>query len=246
VTGKSSKTKRKRRSPGVTPLDASRATARSKEAAARRAAGRSKAASARREEVLDAARALIAEHGVAGASLRKLAHQLGISQPSLYHYFPSKEAMVSAIVERSAEQMLSSGSALPFPKHPQDLPRFCKDAVLSLWESDHHPGFVRFLFAIALESPENLAVIERVMRERLDPSFDALASALTNNEKERTDLANLARTIVYSIGFMLLEHRAILGNQQASPRILAFADWLAEAAGKLVSTPPSKRRRHGL
>jgi hypothetical protein len=45
---------------------------------------------------------------------------------------------------------------------------------------------------------------------------------------------------------MLLEHRAILGNQQASPRILAFADWLAEAARKLVSTPPSKRRRHGL
>jgi AcrR family transcriptional regulator len=244
VTGKPSKTKRKRRSPGGTPPDVSRTNLRRKEAAAaRRAAGRSEAATARRDEVLDAARALIAEHGVAGASLRKLATELGISQPSLYHYFPSKEAMVTAIVERSAEQMLGSGSALPFPKSPQDLPRFCKEAVLALWESDHHPRFVRFLFAIALESPENLAVIERVMRERLDPSFDAVAGALTNNEKERADLSNLARTVVYSIGFMLLEHRAILGNPEASPRILAFADWLSEAAGKLVATPRSKRRR---
>jgi AcrR family transcriptional regulator len=245
VTGKPSKTRRKVRSPGGTPPDVSRTKTRPKgAAAARRDAGRSEAATARRDEVLDAARDLIAEYGVAGASLRKLAHQLGISQPSLYHYFPSKEAMVSAIVERSAEQMLGAGSALPFPKRPEDLPRFCKEAVLALWESDHHPRFVRFLFAIALESPENLVVIERVMRERLDPSFDAVASALSNNEKERADLANLARTIVYSIGFMLLEHRAILGNAEASPRIVAFADWLAEAAAKLVSSPRSKR--HGL
>ena len=83
MTGKPSKTKRKRRSPGGTPSDASRTNARPKEAAAtRRAAGRSEARTARRDEVLDAARALIAEHGVAGASLRKLASQLGISQPS--------------------------------------------------------------------------------------------------------------------------------------------------------------------
>ncbi len=44
----------------------------------------------RREEILEAALELIAEHGVAGASLRMLAKELGMSQPSLYHYFPSK------------------------------------------------------------------------------------------------------------------------------------------------------------
>ena len=50
---------------------------------------------ARREEVLETALTLVSEHGVAGASLRKLAAELGISQPSLYHYFASKDALVS-------------------------------------------------------------------------------------------------------------------------------------------------------
>src|SRR3954465_8730409 len=79
---------------------------------------------ARREEVLETALTLVSEHGVAGASLRKLAAELGMSQPSLYHYFPSKDALVSAVVEYCADKMLASAGDLPPPARREDLPRY--------------------------------------------------------------------------------------------------------------------------
>ena len=41
---------------------------------------------------------LIAERGYRGASLRELARRVGMQQPSLYHYFESKEDLVEQIV----------------------------------------------------------------------------------------------------------------------------------------------------
>ena len=83
---------------------------------------------ARREEVLETALTLVSEQGVAGASLRKLATELGISQPSLYHYFASKEALVSAVVEYCADKMLASSLDLPPPQRKEDIPRFAMRA----------------------------------------------------------------------------------------------------------------------
>lgn len=189
---------------------------------------------ARREEVLEAALKLISERGVRGASLRALAAELGMSQPSLYHYFPSKRAMVTAIVEHSAEHMVATGLALAPPKTPADLPRFVRDTTLLLYESESHPRFVRFLFAVAIESAENREIIARVFAERLDPSFDMLVRWLTDDPRTHRELAQLARMIVYSLGFMLLEDRALLERPKPTQRNLEYADWIVDAAAHIL------------
>ena len=60
---------------------------------------RSRRTADRRAEILAEALELMAEHGYHGASLRDLAKRLGISQPSLYHYFASKRDLFRAIIE---------------------------------------------------------------------------------------------------------------------------------------------------
>jgi AcrR family transcriptional regulator len=52
---------------------------------------------ATRREILDAAWALAEESGVAGISLRALAGAVGMQAPSLYTYFPSKDAIYDAM-----------------------------------------------------------------------------------------------------------------------------------------------------
>ena len=52
----------------------------------------------RRREVLAAALELLADEGYAGASLRKVAAKVGIAQPSLYHYFRTKEEIVEQVL----------------------------------------------------------------------------------------------------------------------------------------------------
>lgn len=49
--------------------------------------------------LLDAARALVAEEGIEALSLAALARRVGLSRPSLYEYFRSKDDLVAAILE---------------------------------------------------------------------------------------------------------------------------------------------------
>lgn len=196
-------------------------------------------APARREEVLDAGLSLISELGVAGASLRKLAAKLGMSQPSLYHYFDSKDALVQQIIEHCASNMLEAATQVPFPSGLADIPRFARDAALALWATEQHPRFVRFLFVVAIESPEHRARIQRVFEERLYPGFSVLSDAYGRDPAEREDLRLLVRSIVYAMGLSLLEERALFGAPGPSQELLRMGDFIVRAGERLIASRAS-------
>ncbi len=50
--------------------------------------------------IVDAGEAVLVEHGYDGASTNRIAATAGISPGSLYQYFPDKDAIVSAVIER--------------------------------------------------------------------------------------------------------------------------------------------------
>lgn len=72
---------------------------------------------ARREAILDAAEAVFAERGYYGASMREIATRSGAALGLVNHYFPSKEGLVQAAVERRlpslheavADSLMSAG-----------------------------------------------------------------------------------------------------------------------------------------
>jgi AcrR family transcriptional regulator len=55
---------------------------------------------ARREEILQTALELFGARGYRGASLRDVASQVGLSMAGVLHYFPSKEALLAAVLLR--------------------------------------------------------------------------------------------------------------------------------------------------
>lgn len=54
---------------------------------------------AKRAMIRDAAAKLFAEHGFDGSSVADLALRCGLTKPALYHYFPSKEALLYEILD---------------------------------------------------------------------------------------------------------------------------------------------------
>ena len=194
---------------------------------------------ARREEVLDAGLSLISELGVAGASLRKLAARLGMSQPSLYHYFESKDALVQQIIEHCANRMLEAALHVEFPRGIEDIPRFARDAALALWATDHHPRFVRFLFVVAIESPDHRLRIQRVFEERLYPGFGVLADAYGRDPAEREDLRLMTRSIAYAMGLALMEERALFGAEAPSAEVLKLGDFIVKASERVLASRAS-------
>lgn len=60
------------------------------------------------EEILTVALELMGEQGVAALSLSEVARRIGLRQPSLYQYFPSKIALYDAVFERAASRALAT------------------------------------------------------------------------------------------------------------------------------------------
>ena len=63
------------------------------------------------EEVLGIAVEIMTEQGVAGLSIGEIARRMGIRPPSLYVYFPSKNALYDALFERGAQSVLAAVEA---------------------------------------------------------------------------------------------------------------------------------------
>lgn len=61
-----------------------------------------------RTHLLDAALRAFAAHGYEGASVRRIAAEAQVAPGLLYHYFPSKEAVLQALFERSAGLVMAA------------------------------------------------------------------------------------------------------------------------------------------
>lgn len=92
----------------------------------------------RRDEILNAAAALYISYGPAKTTTRQIAQAVGISQPSLYAHFPTKDTLSYALAERSfaiLENRLSQFNAM------QGEPKA------------HLEGMIKGYIAYALEEP---------------------------------------------------------------------------------------------
>lgn len=63
------------------------------------------------QEILDAAEQHITEHGPAALSLRAVARSLGMTVQALYHYFPSRDALVTVLVTKAYDDLADAVQA---------------------------------------------------------------------------------------------------------------------------------------
>ena len=63
-------------------------------------------AEARREQLLDAAKAVVAEHGFHGVSIEAVARGAGVTRPIVYRHFDDLAALLDALVERETLRAL--------------------------------------------------------------------------------------------------------------------------------------------
>ena len=59
----------------------------------------------RREEILDAARAVLGQHGYERTTVSAIAQRASVAQGTFYLYFPSKEALPGALAEKLSSEM---------------------------------------------------------------------------------------------------------------------------------------------
>jgi AcrR family transcriptional regulator len=116
--------------------------------------GKRMAAGDRCEQILHGAMELFAEKGFRGATTREIARHLGISEALMFKYFPSKEALYRAIIQKKTD----GSEEMFFPKEAiqakDDRQVFRSVASYLISKNSEDPTFMRLIQYGALEGHE--------------------------------------------------------------------------------------------
>ena len=175
------------------------------------------------EEILAAARELFRAQGFSGTSTREIANAAGLRQPTLFHYFDSKTAIMDAIAQRALEPEIQFLEKEAEVNRPPDvaLYRYARFVVYNL---NTNPNVI----GSPLRFPE-------LTRERFGPfwkRYDRIRFALRTHVRkgiEESVFVDVDARIASTQLFAMLEYALAAG-----PTGVAAAQKAADTAATLV------------
>lgn len=134
-----------------------------------------------RERLLDAAVAVIDRDGVKGLRIRDIAAAAGVREPSVYHFFGSREGLVeSALVERFSvhlsEMFRLFGEKLLACRTQDDFVQAVRDVVAAAFEDGRER--VRSMRADVIGSAQSRPALRKAVNERMLESYQLLGRYL--------------------------------------------------------------------
>ena len=180
----------------------------------RRPTARQRIAAARRGQILETALGLFAERGFDATSTRQIAQEVGVAEGLIFHYFPTKASLLTAILEDRLEgrrafrselrPLLEGASSTPAPE--------VLGAVASGWLATlrRDEEFVVVLFAAAQTNPEVGAAWQGLIREGTELLTGYLASRVEAGElRKDLPLETAATMFVSSLMIFFLVRRRL-------------------------------------
>lgn len=174
-----------------------------------------------RERILDVALDLMAERGASATSMRALASACGLNVAALYHYFPSKDALLRAVIdERRYGSQLQS---LPLPDLRLGPAERLEALILSMWEGALAEAKIwRLLLSEALHGDATAQDVGRDLHHTLEA---AMSDALPRLVPEiAVDAGVAARTVTQALMALLVQASLEDGSSVASDARQAARD----------------------
>lgn len=116
-----------------------------------------------RERILQEALRLFARHGYERVSLRQLAAAVGLTPPTLYHYFNTKEAVLETLAHQIADrfEQATAGIAESDWTVPHKLERFCIAHLITLLAQPEQSAIFLREAPQFLSEPQRSAFLQR-------------------------------------------------------------------------------------
>jgi len=152
----------------------------------------------RREQLIDAALAVFAEHGVENTTMRELSQRAGVAQGLAYHYFRSKEDLLRAALERQYFQPELRRITSPDRDRPAaDVLSEVANGFAAMLQE--HRNLLQVMLQQAPSNPAVAARIERARAEGERLLSDYLASRVKAGELRPHDTQAAARLLLYAV-----------------------------------------------
>jgi AcrR family transcriptional regulator len=152
----------------------------------------------RQDAILDVAAESFLEHGYAGTTMSAIATTLGGSKGTLWSYFPSKELLFGAVIERVTEAFRAQLSLILNPRDGMEaaLRRFCEEFLRKI-TSPEALALHRLVMGEAGRFPEMGQIFyDRAPRMTHRLLADYLAGAMERGTLRREDPLRLAQQLI--------------------------------------------------
>ncbi len=122
-----------------------------------------------REKILDAAAELVSEIGAGRLTLDAVAERAGLSKGGLLYNFPTKEALLQAMIQRMIDQVSAEREALrrQVTPGPNLEARLCTAALLKMC-SGKTKDIASGMLAATAENPRLLDPLRQVIKDNLN------------------------------------------------------------------------------
>jgi AcrR family transcriptional regulator len=140
----------------------------------------------KRRGILDVAAAVFAETGMDKASMSQIAAQAQVSKALLYHYYPSKDALIFAIIITHLEELDAAISAADDPEldPPLRLRRLVGAALENYRGADNqHKVQLNASQALSDEQKAEVTALERNIVRHFSKIIDTINPALNQPER---------------------------------------------------------------
>jgi AcrR family transcriptional regulator len=195
---------------------------------------------ARREQVLEAARACLQEHGLEAVSMEMIIARSGLSTGAVYGYFKGKDEIISAVVTDGTAAMGRQLAPVLKDPEPRPLPEFMEQLLRTIADfgQDKHDGIDRLLVALhgwshSQSDPGLQATTRAAYRSQRELLADAVrrwqAAGTLDPAADPEGVAQLLQSII--LGFAA--QRALAGD----------ADVQAHASALQALIPDQRPRR---
>ncbi|WP_433894151.1 TetR/AcrR family transcriptional regulator [Streptomyces sp. CA-111067] len=101
-------------------------------------------------EIVEAAERQLEESGPGALSLRAIARSLGMTVQALYHYFPNRDALITALVSKGYDDLSAAVQAAVEATDSSDLPRLVVAAEGYRAWAVAHPEWYQLLYGTPL------------------------------------------------------------------------------------------------
>jgi AcrR family transcriptional regulator len=148
------------------------------------------------DAVLEACVQVLRARGYAGATLARIAERAGVSVGSIYQYFPTKEALLAAVMERHLEHMQTALAAAAAAAWEQPLELAVRALVTASVDAHLDDPDLHRVFVEEVPRVGRLDAYDRA-QDALTEAFAALIA--TRTDVRAADPGRVARLIVVTV-----------------------------------------------
>lgn len=183
----------------------------------------------RAEAILDCARAAFIGKGFEGASMQDLARAAGMSAGNFYRYFPSKSALVDALIARDLQEVESSFQAIIAAPDPMAAMKAALRERLQEENCQAEDALWAEIFATGARRPEVAAALRRMEEGIVRPLAQVLAVVHGLPKEEACHRFSTHARLIF-----LIMHGAMTNNHAGQPQDSRLTELILRTIDRLV------------